>query len=409
VLVADATSAAVAQSLADIVGAVLVTGPDGSPWDAEPAAAPPLAPAADTDECMLFFTSGSTGRPKLAGHAYGAVRQAIPAFALPGFAPGAVALIVPPAFHVAGAVWIQLTLASGAAMVFPADGASLLGTMSHHGVTHALMVPTLIRMLLDEQAATGIPVPRLQLIAYGTSPITGPLLRAAMDALGCEFVQCYGTTEAGGVITMLDAADHQPADYQPADYQAGRMTSAGRPLAGITVQAFRPGTAQPCPPGEPGELRALTPMAMSGYLGDPAASAAALDAAGWLRTRDLGYLDADGYVYVLGRLDDVIITGGENVHPAEVEEALSSLPGLAAACVTGMPDERWGQRVAAAVVRADPGLSEAAVREHCRARLAHYKCPSQVVFVADLPRNATGKVIRSQVRDQVAAIRPGPA
>jgi acyl-CoA synthetase (AMP-forming)/AMP-acid ligase II len=344
---------------------------------------------------MLYFTSGSTGRPKAVVHSYERVNQNIVSL-LPGFEPGAVTLIIPPVFHVAGAVWVQQSLVTGATMVFPRDGSTILQTISGFGVTHALMVPTLIQMMLAEQAASGLEAPRLRVIAYGTSPITSTLLRTAMDRFRCSFIQCYGTTEAGGVMTMLGAQDHQPDGPR-----AGRMASAGLPLPGITVRAVQPGTRQPCESGQTGELCAATPLVMSRYLDDPQATAAVLDADGWLHTRDLGYTDDDGYVYVVGRLDDVIITGGENVHPAEVENALAGLPGLAAACVTGVPDERWGQAVAVAVVRSDPFLSEQQVLEHCRAHLAHYKCPRLIVFMDELPRNATGKVIRSQVKDHI--------
>jgi acyl-CoA synthetase (AMP-forming)/AMP-acid ligase II len=395
VLVADAANADVATSVGEGANTVITLGTEGSPWDAEPADPAAVLTARASDDCMVYFTSGSTGRPKAVVHQYGPVNSNIVSL-LPGFEPGAVTLIIPPVFHVAGAVWVQHTLISGATMVFPRDGSTFLQTISSSGVTHALMVPTLIEMMLADQAASGLAAPRLRYIAYGTSPITSSLLRTAMDRFRCSFIQCYGTTEAGGVVTMLGADDHQLGGPH-----AGRMASAGIPLPGVTVQAVEPGTGQACKPGQTGELCVRTPLAMSGYSGDPEATAAVLDAEGWLHTRDLGHLDEDGYVYVAGRLDDVIITGGENVHPAEVENVLSGLPGLAAACVTGVPDARWGQAVAVALVRTDPLLSEQQVLEHCRPRLAHYKCPRLIVFMDDLPRNATGKVIRSQVRNRI--------
>jgi acyl-CoA synthetase (AMP-forming)/AMP-acid ligase II len=395
VLVADSANAGAATSVGEEAGAVITLSAESIPWDEELSDPAAVLTAGDGDDCMLYFTSGSTGRPKAVVHQYNRVNRNIVSL-LPGFEPGAVTLIIPPVFHVAGAVWVQHTLISGATMVFPRDGSTILQTISDFGVTHALMVPTLIQMMLAEQAASGLEAPRLRVIAYGTSPITSTLLRSAMDRFRCSFIQCYGTTEAGGVMTMLGADDHQLGGPH-----AGRMASAGVPLPGFTVQAVQPGTRRACKSGQTGELRVRTPLAMSGYWGDPEATAAVLDADGWLHTRDLGYLDEDGYVYVVGRLDDVIITGGENVHPAEVENVLSGLPGLAAACVTGVPDERWGQVVAVAVVRVDAALSEQQVLGHCRAHLAHYKCPRLIVFMDELPRNATGKVIRSHVRNQI--------
>jgi acyl-CoA synthetase (AMP-forming)/AMP-acid ligase II len=394
VLVADSANADVAASLADAVGTVVSLGA-GIPWDEEALDPGAVVAAADSDDCMLYFTSGSTGRPKAVVHRYDRV-NANTVSLLPGLEPGAVTLIIPPVFHVAGAVWVQHTLTSGATMVFPHDGSTILQTISGFGVTHALMVPTLIQAMLAEQAASGLGAPQLRQIAYGTSPITGTLLQAAMERFSCSFIQCYGSTEAGGVITMLGADDHQVTGPH-----AARMTSAGVPLPGITARVVKPGTKDACKVGQTGELCFRTPMVMSGYLDNPDATAAVLDADGWLHTQDLGYLDEDGYVYVVGRLDDVIITGGENVHPAEVEDVLSGLPGVEAACVTWVPDERWGQAVAVAVVRSDPSLSAQTVLEYCRARLAHYKCPRWIVFVDELPRNATGKVIRRQVRDRL--------
>jgi acyl-CoA synthetase (AMP-forming)/AMP-acid ligase II len=395
VLVADSANASAATSASEDAGAVITLSAERIPWDDEPSDPAAVLTAGACDDCMLYFTSGSTGRPKAVVHRYDRVNRNIVSL-LPGFEPGAVTLIIPPVFHVAGAVWVQQTLVTGATMVFPRDGSTILQTISGFGVTHALMVPTLIQMMLAEQAASGLEAPRLRVIAYGTSPITSTLLRTAMDRFRCSFIQCYGTTEAGGVMTMLGAGDHQLGGPH-----AGRMASAGRPLPGVTVQAVQPGTGQACTSGQTGELCVRTPLAMTGYWGDPRATAAVLDADGWLHTRDLGYLDDDGYVYVVGRLDDVIITGGENVHPAEVENVLSGLPGLAAACVTGVPDERWGQAVAVAIVRVDPSLSEQQVLGHCRAHLAGYKCPRLIVFMNELPRNATGKVIRTQVRNQI--------
>jgi len=395
VLVADSANADVATSLGEAVGAVVRLGP-GLPWGEEAADPSAVLTAADSDDCMLYFTSGSTGRPKAVVHRYDRVNRNTVSL-LPGFEPGAVTLIIPPVFHIAGAVWVQHTLISGATMVFPQEASTILQTISGFGVTHALMVPALIQAMLTEQADSGLRAPQLRQIAYGTSPITSTLLQAAMERFSCSFIQCYGSTESGGVVTMLGADDHQLTGPH-----TERMASAGVPLPGITVRVVQPGTNEACGPGQAGELCFRTPLVMSRYLDDPEATAAVLDADGWLHTRDLGYTDADGYVYVVGRLDDVIITGGENVHPAEVEEVLSSLPGVVAACVTWLPDERWGQAVAVAVVRGDTSLAANTVLEHCRARLAHYKCPRWIVFVDDLPRNAMGKVIRGQVRDRIA-------
>jgi acyl-CoA synthetase (AMP-forming)/AMP-acid ligase II len=321
---------------------------------------------------------------------------------LPGFDPAAVLLIIPPVFHVAGAVWAAQSLLAGATMVFAGDS-TILELIASAGVTHALMVPTLIQLLLDEQDTSGRATPSLQLVAYGTSPISSSLLTRAMACLGCSFTQMYGSTEAGGVITCLAIADHV-ADGPG----RGRLRSAGQPMPGVTVKVVDPLSGADLAHGEIGELLVRTPWGMEGYWHDQEATDGVLDAGGWLHTHDAAQLDADGYVYISGRLDDVIISGGENVHPAEVEEVLAALPGLAAASLIGVPDRRWGEMAVAAVVADGSGpLTEQQVIDYCRQRLAGYKCPRRVVFVDDLPRNATGKIVRRGVRDLVIAALGG--
>jgi acyl-CoA synthetase (AMP-forming)/AMP-acid ligase II len=249
--------------------------------------------------------------------------------------------------------------------------------------------------MLDEQDKSGRATPSLQLVAYGTSPISSSLLTRAMARLGCSFTQMYGSTEAGGIITRLAIADHKvdgPVSY--------RLRSAGRPLPGIAVRVVDPVTGVDLKRGEIGELVVRTPWAMRGYWQDKKATDNVIDTGGWLHTHDAAHLDADGYVYISGRLDDVIISGGENVHPGEVEEVLATLPGLASVALVGVPDRHWGEMVAAAVVADGTQLlTEQQVIAYCRERLAGYKCPRRVMFVDELPRNATGKVVRRSVRD----------
>jgi acyl-CoA synthetase (AMP-forming)/AMP-acid ligase II len=314
---------------------------------------------------------------------------------LPGFDANAVLLIIPPVFHVAGAVWASQSLLAGATMVFTGGGTTILELIASAGVTHALMVPTLIQMMLDEQDKSGRATPSLQLVAYGTSPITSSLLTRAMARLGCSFTQVYGSTEAGGIITRLAIADHVVDGPG-----SNRLRSAGRPMPGIAVKVVDPASGADLEISEIGELVVRTPWVMQGYWHDKEATDDVIDEDGWLRTHDAAHLDADGYVYISGRLDDVIISGGENVYPSEVEEVLATLPGLASAALVGVPDRHWGEMVAAAVV-ADGNLplTEQQVIDYCRERLAGYKCPRRVVFVGELPRNATGKIVRRGVRD----------
>jgi acyl-CoA synthetase (AMP-forming)/AMP-acid ligase II len=399
-LIADAGNAEDAAALSDAVPHVIVADSDALPWrDIEPDPAAVLD-ASDADDCLLYFTSGATGRPKAVRHSHGRVNAALRATMLPGFADDAVLLIVPPVFHVAGAVWAAQSLLAGATMVFARPDTTLLELIAATGVTHALMVPTLIQMVLDEQDRSGIATPTLQLVAYGTSPISSTLLTRAMERLGCSFTQMYGSTEAGGIISGLPVEDHV-VDGPHSE----RLRSAGRPLPGVTVRVVDPATGENLPLGEVGELAVHTPWVMRGYWGNDEATARVLDADGWLRTHDAARLDAHGYIYLSGRLDDVIITGGENVHPGEVEEILAALPGVAGATVVGVPDPHWGELVAAAVVASGEAvLTEQDVIAYCREHIASYKCPRRVVFVDELPRNATGKIVRGQVRELLVAV-----
>ena len=396
VLIADAPSADAAAQLGRSIPQVVTVEPGELPFGQIAADPRDVLSAADSDDCSLYFTSGATGRPKIALHSYGRMNRALNSSNVLGFGPGTRSLIIPPVFHVAGAVWVAQSLLSGSTIVFDTGELTVLELIALTGVTHALMVPTLIQMVLAEQQRTGRSTPSLQLIAYGTSPITSSLLAEAMTRLGCSFTQMYGTTEAGGVITSLTADDHL-ADGAG----SGRLRSA-RPLPGIEVKVTDPASGTDLGVGQIGELVVRTPWMMRGYWRDLEATAAIVDGDGWLHTHDAARLDDDGYVYISGRLDDVIITGGENVHPGEVEEILAALPGVVTAALVGIPDEHWGEMVAAAVVRdADQGLTEQNVIDFCRGRLAGYKCPRRVIFVAELPRNATGKVVRRGVRDLV--------
>lgn len=397
VIVADPELAGVAAQLKEHASAVIVTDRlSSAPWAGDKVGRSANLAGRPGAECMLYFTSGSTGRPKAVVHTYDCVNHAAIACILPGFEPGAITLIIPPAFHLAGAMWVAQSLLAGATMAFLGDGETILETIARVGVTHALMVPALILAMLDEQEVSGLAVPSLGLIAYGTSPIAPSLLRAAIAVFGCSFQQIYGSTEAGGGITELTWAEHQPSATAP-----DRGQSAGRPLPGIEVRIGDIASSAECEPSKLGEILVRTPYLMSRYWRDPVATAATVDQDGWLHTHDLGIVDAEGYVYVAGRVDDVIITGGENVNPAEVEDVLISSPSVRDAAVVGVPDVRWGQAVSAMVVRTADDAAADEMMAFCKEHLAGYKCPRHIIFVDDLPRNATGKVVRQRVRDQM--------
>jgi acyl-CoA synthetase (AMP-forming)/AMP-acid ligase II len=279
-LVADASSSAAAMQLEGSVRQILIANSDVLPWQGVNPDPRDVLSARDEDDCLLYFTSGATGRPKAVLHSYGRVNGALKSTMLPGFDADAVLLIIPPVFHVAGAVWASQSLLAGATMVFTGGDTTILELIASAGVTHALMVPTLIQMVLDEQDTSGRATPSLQLIAYGTSPITSSLLTRAMARLGCSFTQMYGSTEAGGIITGLPIADHVIDGPR-----SSRLRSAGRPMPGIAIKVVDPASGADLETGEIGELVVRTPWVMQGYWHDKEASSHVIGEDGWLHAR----------------------------------------------------------------------------------------------------------------------------
>lgn len=348
------------------------------------------------DIALIFYTSGTTGVPKGAMIPVAAIDANLRRPAPWRMRPRATVLVCSPTFHTAGTGWIYLPGYHGAHCLVLRDPipGEIIGAVARHRVAQALLVPTVIQMLLDDDALAAADLSSLETMVYGASPIAPALLVRAIEALGCEFVQAYGMTETGGPITYLRPADHDPAD------PLGRLRSAGTPPPGIEVEVRDPASGRPCPAGEFGEVWTRSDQQMVGYLNRADATAAALTADGWLRTGDGGHLDADGYLYLTDRLSDVIITGAENVYPLEVERVLTDHPAVAEAAVVGVADARWGETPVAVVVLR-PGRAAGAdeLIAWCRERLAHYKAPTAVEFAAALPKNPAGKVLRRELRD----------
>jgi acyl-CoA synthetase (AMP-forming)/AMP-acid ligase II len=355
------------------------------------------------DVCLVMYTSGTTGRPKgaqlthrgLNAHS-AACRTAM------AIGPDAVILVPMPLFHVGGSSYTQVGIHSGAHTILLREPtpAALFGAIAE-GATHTFVVPTIIHGVLaaGEQAVAAFG--RLKSISYGAAPMPLPMLRQALDAWPrTELVQVYGMTEISGVATLLTDEAHRDAAHPE------RLTSGGLPLPGVEVRVVDPVTLDDVKPGEKGEIWFRTAQAMRGYLNRPQDSAQTLTADGWLRSGDIGRTDDAGFVYVLDRVKDMIITGGENVYGPEVENVLNACPGVREGVIIGVPDERWGEAVKAVVVPA-PGaeLSAADVIDFCRARLAHYQCPTSVEFTGDLPRSATGKVLKRALREPYWADR----
>ncbi|MFD4291606.1 AMP-binding protein [Rhodococcus sp. NPDC058505] len=349
------------------------------------------------DVAFVFYTSGTTGRPKgvQLTNANIAANLAKPT---PFDVRHRDVLLIPsPLFHISGTGFFFLCLARGATALFVTDivPGDVLRLMRSAGVTYAAMVPALIQMLVRDPAAAGMTFPALKMLIYGGSPISTTLLKEARAAFDSDLTQCYGMTETNGPISFLRPADH--AEGAPEH----RLSSAGRPLKGIEVGTFDPVTGEPLPPGRVGEVRTRSDLVMVGYRNRPDEQAAAFTGDGWFRTGDAGYVDEDGYLFLTDRIKDMIVTGGENVFPAEVENVLATHPSVAEAAVIGIPSDRWGETVHA-VVAARPGASidPDGLIEFTRERLAHYKCPTGVDVVDALPRNATGKVQKISLREE---------
>jgi acyl-CoA synthetase (AMP-forming)/AMP-acid ligase II len=355
--------------------------------------APPERPVSrlhPSEPAILVHTSGTTGRPKLVPLTHQQLITAVVFMRLevPEAVPGARHLSALPLFHVAGLANLSYTLFTGGHLHVLAgfDPAAFVDELVRRRIQLTQLVPTLIHAVTQEVSERAEPPDLSHLIevVYGASPIRPELLERAVAMLGCRFRQNYASSETGPLpITSLPPEDHDPA--------RGRLGTAGRPSLGWEVRL-----------GERAEIQVRGAAPLPGYWNDPEATAGSLTADGFYRTGDVGTLDADGYLTIVDRLGDLVITGGENVYPAEVEAVLAGHPAVADVAVIGIPDERWGETVHAVVVPA-PGdaadeIDAAELASWARERLAGFKCPTGVTVVPELPRNATGKVLRAALR-----------
>jgi len=356
---------------------------------AEPAA-PPLDPGLIA---TILYTSGTTGRPKgaMIDRSGFSARVLINSVELRVRADD-VHLAVLPMFHIA-AFLTYAHVANGAtlAMLEEFSPEAALAEMERVGVTTTCLVPTIISMLTDHPARPDHDLSRLRLIIYGGASIDPEPLRGAIAAFGCDFHQQYGMTESGGQ-TILRPEDHDPGDIH-------RLRSAGTEAVGVVVRVVDEHD-HPLPPGQPGEIVCQAASLMVGYWNRPEATDEALRG-GWFHTGDIGLRDDFGYLHVTDRRNDMIVSGGENVYPREVETVLVEHPAVSEIAVVGVPDPLWGQIVTAVVVGV--GLpDDETLTAWARERLAAYKVPRRWVRVEELPRNVTGKVLKHELRARLA-------
>lgn len=352
------------------------------------------------DLACLLYTSGTTSAAKgvMLSHANFCANTAnvVPEL---GMDESTVHLHHGPLFHVASAARLfSTTHVAGTHVFLPRFVAGeVIAEIARTGVTHATFVPTMFRMMLDDPALGQADLSSLRCVSYGSAAMPEPLLREFMAALpDVRLLQSYGMTELSPVVTILGWRDHLP---QAAG--SGRLRSAGRPAMTAEVAIVGPDD-RPLPSGRHGEIVARGPMVMQGYWNRPDLTAEALRG-GWMHTGDVGYFDADGYLYVVDRLKDMIITGGENVWSQEVENALAAHPAVSQCAVIGKPDPFWGEAVHAVVtLREGMAASEAELIAHCRDLIAHYKCPRSVdIRDRPMPLSGANKILKSQLRDEL--------
>lgn len=360
--------------------------------DFVPLAVDPDAPT------LLLYTSGTTGMPKgvlisQANLSY-VERMAREIWA---FDAASVNLVAMPLFHIGGIGYGMMALSQGGHTVLLdcLDPPSIVETVNRHGVTHGFFVPTVVQRLVDHVEAGGEGPRGLKRILYGAAPIGEPLLRRALALFGCEFSHAYGATETAGTVISLPPDQHDPDGPSPE-----RLRSCGRPLPWVELALVDPATEQPVATGEVGEIRIRSGMVTQGYWRKPDETVAAITADGWLKTGDAAYRDADGYVFIHDRYKDMIVSGGENVYPTEIENVLCAHAAVGQVAVIGVPHAKWGETPRAYVVpRAGTTPNEAEMIAFTRARLAHYKCPTSIRFVDDLPQTASGKILKKDLRD----------
>jgi len=350
------------------------------------------------DVAIQMYTSGTTGHPK------GVMLPHKSIFALfehdngksgPWFrwAEDDISFVGMPVFHIGGTGWAQHGLYNGATTVIhreynPQD---FLNAVESRKLSKVFLVPAAIQFAVQHPQARDTDFSSLKYILYGASPIPLDLLRQAMETFGCQFVQQYGMTETTGTAVYLPPEDHDPQGNK-------RMRGAGIPMPGTEV-CIKGENNESLGPNQIGEICMRGPVLMKGYWNLPEATAKTIDSEGWLHSGDAGYLDEDGYLFVHDRVKDMIVSGGENIYPAEVESAIFGHPAVADIAVIGVPSDRWGEEVKAIIVlKEGQTATDRDILDHARRNIAGYKVPKSVDFVAALPRNPSGKILKKDLR-----------
>ncbi|SDS62842.1 fatty acid--CoA ligase [Bradyrhizobium canariense] len=371
---------------------------DFTAWRDAQSANDPKGEITPQDIAIQLYTSGTTGKPKGAMLSHSNFLSLVRAGG--GERPDwniwtedDVSLVAMPIFHIGGSGWGMLGLYHGAKGVIARefDPTKVLDFFEQSGITKLFMVPAAMQFVVRQPRARQVDFSKLRYMLYGASPIPAALLKECIEIFKCGFVQMYGMTETTGTIVALPPEDHVEG--------LDRMRSAGKALPGVEL-AILDANGNRLPPGEVGEIATRSGSNMAGYWNLPEATAKTLDSDGWLRTGDAGYMDKDGYLYIHDRIKDMIISGGENIYPAEVESAICDHPDIAEVAVIGVPDDKWGEVVKAIVVmKPSKRATSSDIINFTRERIAGFKTPKSVDFIEALPRNASGKILRRHLRD----------
>lgn len=381
---------------------ILVIGGDGRYADyatelaARPATDPGTQQTAD-DVAFQLYSSGTTGRPKgvmlTNSNFFGLLPLAREMWELD---ESSVNLAAMPLFHIGGGGWATAGQYVGASTVIlrDLDPAALVRMIPELGITHGFVVPAVLQFMLMVPGVNDADFTSLKVLVYGASPISEEVLAQSVTTFGCKFWQAYGLTETTGAVVNLS-----PDDHDVNGPNRHRLRSCGLPGPGVGLKIVDPDTGGECPQGEVGEIWLSGQQIMKGYWNMPEETAKSINDEGWFRSGDAGYVDADGYVYIHDRVKDMIVSGGENVYPAEVENVLMSHPAIADVAVIGVPHDKWGETAKAMVVKkADVEVTEQEIIDYARERLAKFKCPTSVEWLEALPRNPTGKILKKDLR-----------